>query len=289
MTRTSPPPGIYVPTLCFFKGEKQEIDHETITKHVQRLARAGVHGLVVNGTTGEPSHLSRAERLAVIKTHRAALDNAGFQKLPLIVGTGVSSTWETIELTKEAADAGGNFAMVIPPGYFKSAMTDASIEAFFTEVADASPIPILLYNYPGVGASNGIDLELNLIAKLAKHPNIVGIKLSCGNLGKAARLAALYSQDEFAIFMGLAETLLHGLTGSGISGAITGLGNNAPKAERLVLRVNSSPRGGIHAMRYGCVHYFGYGGESRRPIQPISEELKAKTVAWLDPLMDREK
>jgi dihydrodipicolinate synthase/N-acetylneuraminate lyase len=71
---------------------------------------------------------------------------------------------------------------------------------------------------------------LSLIAKLAKHPNIVGIKLSCGNLGKAARLSALYSQDEFAIFMGLAETLLHGLTGSGISGAITGLANDAPKA-----------------------------------------------------------
>ncbi|CAE6456586.1 unnamed protein product [Rhizoctonia solani] len=309
MTRTSPPPGIYVPTLCFFKGEKQEIDHETITKHVQRLARGGVQGLVANGTTGEPSHLSRAERLAVIKTHRAALDSAGFQSLPLIVGTGVSSTWETIELTKDAAEAGGNFVLVIPPGYFKSAMTDASLEAFFTEVADASPIPILLYNFPGVGASNGIDLELSLIAKLAKHPKIVGIKLSCGNLGKAARLAALYSQDEFAIFMGLAETLLHGLTGSGVSGAITGLANNAPRAcvnlyelyakgdlegarkaqKEVSAAAEIELKGGILGMRHGCVHYFGYGGESRRPFQPISEELKAKTVAWLDPLMDREK
>lgn len=108
--------------------------------------------------------------MAVIKTHRAALDSAGFQNLPLIVGTGVSSTWETIEITKEAAEAGGNYAMVIPPGYFKSSQTDASLEAFFTEVcmlplffyqccsertgqvADASPIPILLYNFPGVGA-----------------------------------------------------------------------------------------------------------------------------------------
>ncbi|CUA71035.1 L-threo-3-deoxy-hexylosonate aldolase [Rhizoctonia solani] len=309
MTRTGPPPGIYVPTLCFFKGEKQEVDHETITKHVQRLARAGVQGLVANGTTGEPSHLSRAERSAVIKTHRAALDSAGFQKLPLIVGTGVSSTWETIELTKEAAEAGGSFAMILPPGYFKSAMTDASIESYYTEVADASPIPILLYNFPGVGASNGIDLELSLIAKLAKHPNIVGIKLSCGNLGKAARLAALYSQDEFAIFMGLAEMLLHGLAGSGISGAITGLANDAPKAcvrvyelhvkgdlegarqaQREVSKAGEIElKGGIHAMRYGCVHYFGYGGDSRRPFQPIGEELKSKTVAWLDPLMDREK
>ncbi|KAB5590845.1 L-threo-3-deoxy-hexylosonate aldolase [Ceratobasidium theobromae] len=309
MARTSPPPGIYVPTLCFFKGENQEIDHETITKHVQRLARGGVQGLVANGTTGEPSHLSRAERLAVIKTHRAALDSAGFQNLPLIVGTGVSSTWETIELTKEAAQAGANYAMVIPPGYFKGAMTDAALEAYFTEVADASPIPILLYNFPGVGAANGIDLELNLIAKLAKHPKIVGIKLSCGNMGKAARLAALYSQDEFAVFMGLVEMLLHGLTGSGISGVITGLANDVPKAcvrvfdlyqkgeleearkaqKEVSLAGELELKGGIHAMRYGCVHYFGYGGESRRPIQPISEDLKAKTVAWLDPVVAREK
>ncbi|CAE6458460.1 unnamed protein product [Rhizoctonia solani] len=309
MARTGPPPGIYVPTLCFFKGEKQEVDHETITKHVQRLARAGVRGLVANGTTGEPSHLSRDERVAVIKTHRTALDSAGFQDLPLIVGTAVSSTWETIEITKEAAEAGGNFAMVLPPGYFKASMTNESLETFFTEVADASPIPILLYNFPGVGASNGIDLDLNLISKLAKHPNIVGIKLSCGNLGKAARLTALYSQDEFAIFMGLAETLLHGLAGSGISGAITGLANDAPKAcvhvydlyakgdlegakqaqKELTAAAAIELGGGIPAMRYGCVHYFGYGGESRRPFQSITEEIKSKTVAWLDPLMDREK
>ncbi|QRW23354.1 dihydrodipicolinate synthetase family protein [Rhizoctonia solani] len=275
MARTGPPPGIYVPTLCFFKGEKQEVDHETITKHVQRLARAGVRGLVANGTTGEPSHLSRDERVAVIKTHRTALDSAGFQDLPLIVGTAVSSTWETIEITKEAAEAA----------------------TFFTEVADASPIPILLYNFPGVGASNGIDLDLNLISKLAKHPNIVGIKLSCGNLGKAARLTALYSQDEFAIFMGLAETLLHGLAGSGIPACVhvydlyaKGDLEGAKQAQKeLTAAAAIELGGGIPAMRYGCVHYFGYGGESRRPFQSITEEIKSKTVAWLDPLMDREK
>jgi len=309
MTRKSPPAGIYVPTLCFFKGEKQEVDHDTIFKHVERLAKSGVHGVVANGTTGEPSHLSRAERLAVIKTHRTALDSGGLKGKGLIVGTGISSTWESIELTQEAADAGANYAMVIPPGYFKSAMTDASLERFFTEVADASPIPILLYNFPGVGAANGIDLDQNLISKLAQHPNIVGIKLSCGNLGKAARLASLHSQEDFAIFMGLAETLLHGLTGSGISGAITGIANNAPKAclrvfdlyqkgnfeearkaqNELSAAAEIELKGGIHAMRYGCEHYFGYGGESRRPFAPISEELKAKTVAWLEPLMGREK
>ncbi|KAG8729203.1 hypothetical protein FRC12_021187 [Ceratobasidium sp. 428] len=309
MTRTSPPAGIYVPTLCFFKGEKQEVDHETITKHVQRLVQGGVQGLVANGTTGEPSHLSRAERVAVIKTHRAAMDAAGAKNMPLIAGTGMSSTWETIEVTKEAAEAGASFAMVISPGYFKSSMSDESLEKFFTEVADASPIPILIYNFPGVGAANGIDLDVKLIAKLAKHPKIVGIKLSCGNMGKAARLAALYSQDEFAIYMGLAETILHGLAGSGISGAITGLANIAPRAcvhvfelyqkgnleqareaqKAITLAGDIELKGGIHGIRYGCEHYFNYGGESRRPFTPITEGLKENTVAWVDPLMAKEK
>lgn len=76
--------------------------------------------------------------MAVIKTHRAALDSAGLQGKGLIVGTGTSSTWESIELTQEAADAGANYAMVIPPGYFKSAMTDASLEKFFTDVCSYS-------------------------------------------------------------------------------------------------------------------------------------------------------
>ncbi|KAG8743191.1 hypothetical protein FRC10_000262 [Ceratobasidium sp. 414] len=261
------------------------------------------------------------------------MDAAGAKNMTLIAGTGVSSTWETIEVTKEAAEAGASYAMVIPPGYFKSAMSDESLEKFFTEVADASPIPILIYNFPGVGAgagnsirimlnhhqlirthpiyvsANGIDLDVSLIAKLAKHPKIVGVKLSCGNMGKAARLAALYPQDEFAIFMGLAETILHGLVGSGISGAITGLANIAPKAcvrvfelyqkgdleqareaqRAVTLAGDIELKGGIHGMRYACEHYFSYGGESRRPFTPITEELKGKTVAWMDPLMGKEK
>ncbi|KAG9127802.1 hypothetical protein FRC07_008994 [Ceratobasidium sp. 392] len=271
--------------------------------------RAGALDLKSFARSGEPSHLSRAERIAVIKTHRAAMGAAGAEGMPLIAGTGVSSTWETIEITKEAAEAGASYAMVISPGYFKSSMSDESLEKFFTEVADASPIPILVYNFPGVGAANGIDLDVKLIAKLAKHPKIVGIKLSCGNMGKAARLAALYSQDEFAIYMGLAETILHGLAGSGISGAITGLANIAPSAcvrvfelyqkgdleqareaqKAVTLAGDIELKGGIHGMRYACEHYFGYGGESRRPFTPITEDLKEKTVTWLDPLIAKEK
>lgn len=91
-------------------------------------------------------------------------------------------SWETVELCNEAATLGASFAMVVAPGYYRGLMSDTVLESFFTEVADKSKIPIVLYNFPGI--ANGIDLELDLIKKLAKHKNVVGIKLSCGSVAK---------------------------------------------------------------------------------------------------------
>lgn len=94
--------------------------------------------------------------------------------------------------------------MVVAPGYYKSLMTDEVIEQYFTDVANASPIPIVLYNFPGI--ANGIDLELDLIKRLAKHKNIVGVKLSCGSVSKAARLQAEFRPQDFGVYGGLADT-----------------------------------------------------------------------------------
>jgi len=302
-----PPPGIYVPTLCFFKpGEKQEVDYETIGKHAVRLIKAGITGLVVHGTTGEPPHLSRAERAEVIKTTRSALDAAGLQNTPLIIGCGVSSTWETIDLCKEAKELGGNFVIVIAPAYFKAAMSDEALEKHYTAVADASPLPMLLYNFPGV--ANGIDLDFPIISKLAKHTNIVGIKLSCGNIAKGARLAATYKPSEFEVFGGLADGLLAGLI-NGSQGVIVGLANIAPKAvirvfdafqkqdlaaakqhmQVLALAGEIELKGGIPGMRAALQHFFGYGGSSRLPMLDATEEQKSASIKWCEPLIAGEK
>lgn len=96
------------------------------------------------------------------------------------------------------------------------------------QIADTSAIPIQIYNFPGI--ANGLDLSLPLIQSLAPHPNIVGVKLSCGNVGKGACLSASFPQSQFAVLGGLADTLLHGLLASGSSGAVTGLANIAPRA-----------------------------------------------------------
>ncbi|KAJ9117484.1 hypothetical protein QFC22_004334 [Naganishia vaughanmartiniae] len=301
------PEGVLVPTLCFFKdGPKQEVDLETVARHAVRLAKAGVVGLAVHGTTGEPLLLSREERRQVLKATRDALDQAGYQDLPIIAGCGVTSTWETIDLCQEAATLGASFAMVVAPGYYKGVMSDEVLEEFFTDVADASPIPIVLYNFPGI--ANGIDLELDLIKRLAKHKNIVGIKLSCGSVSKGARLQAVFDGKDFGVYGGLADTMLHNVAFNGTLGAISGLGNIAPaslvkvfnlykqgkfdeakKAQEAVsIAGELEIKGGVPGMRYGVVKYYGYGGISRKPLPEASEELKKDMIRWLDPLMSQE-
>ena len=183
-------PGVYVPTMCFFKEGSEDVDTDTIARHAVRLARAGVTGLATQGSNGEAVHLTHAERQLVTATTRKALNDAGFPHMPIIVGCGAQSTRETIQLCREAWAAGGDYALVLPPSYYASLFAPGSetIIDFFTTVADASPIPIIIYNFPG--AVGGLDLSSDVIIRLAEHPNIVGVKLTCGNTGKLSRVAA---------------------------------------------------------------------------------------------------
>ncbi|KAL2756075.1 hypothetical protein ACRALDRAFT_2123009 [Sodiomyces alcalophilus JCM 7366] len=183
-------PGIYVPTVAFFRSD-DSIDVETTASHATRLARAGVAGLVTHGSNGEAVHLDRAERQLVTRTTRNALDAAGKSHIPLIVGCGAQSTRETIQLCKDAAASGGDYTLVLPPAYYGSLLSTDHILQYFRDVADASPIPVLVYNFPGV--CSGLDLSSDVIIALADHPNIVGVKLTCGNTGKLARIAAATS------------------------------------------------------------------------------------------------
>lgn len=148
---------------------------------------------MIAGSLGEAIHLSHTERVELIKVGRQALDNAGFKNFPVVVGIGAGSTRETIELGKEAASAGADYALVIASGYFAGALTRVAIKTFFVEVSRECPIPIIIYNcrlfvLPSLliiqisldpGASGGIDLDSDLIIELATEcPNIVGVKLT---------------------------------------------------------------------------------------------------------------
>ena len=180
----APPPGIYTPIVTFFHAD-ESIDFPSVRAHAVRIARGGVAGLVLQGSNGEAVHLDADERQQVIQEVRAALHEAGYDNLPLIVGCGLPSARATIELTRQAKDAGGDFALVLPPSYWPTAMTKPAIIDFFTRVADASPLPVLVYNFPLV--ANGINIDSDTMIQLAQHPNIVGCKLTCG-VGQVFRI-----------------------------------------------------------------------------------------------------
>jgi 2-keto-3-deoxy-L-rhamnonate aldolase len=148
---SSPPTGVFVPVPTFFKPAaassslQPALDIETQVKHSVHLARNGIRGLVLLGSTGEAIHLSRSERFALISGVRAGLDDAGFRDYPLMAGVLVNSVDEVLEWLEDFKKAGAQWGLVLAPGYFGLAADQGNIREWYTVVADNSPIPILMY------------------------------------------------------------------------------------------------------------------------------------------------
>lgn len=298
-------PGIYVPTVAFFTPE-DTVDEAVTAEHAVRLAKAGVTGIVTHGSNGEAVHLDHAERSLVTKVTRQALDAAGYSDLPVIVGCGAQSTRETIQLCREAGESGGAYALVLPPAYYGSLLSTSHILAHFRAVADASPVPLLIYNFPG--ACSGLDLSSDTVLALATHPNIVGVKLTCGNTGKLARVVAGTQGTSFLTFGGSADFLIQTLAVGG-HGVIAGLANVAPRACVELMRLWQSGKqdqarklqevvargdwtaiqGGFVSVKVGLQRYYGYGGKPRQPCAlPEGAALEAQEAGFSE-LVEAEK
>ncbi|KAI0407221.1 mitochondrial putative 4-hydroxy-2-oxoglutarate aldolase [Xylaria palmicola] len=322
-------PGVYVPTPCFFDPETEDVDTDAIARHTIRLAQAGVTGIATQGSNGEAVHLTHGERRLVTATTRSALDRAGFPHVPVIVGCGAQSVRETVELCCEAAEAGGDYALVLPPSYYAAlfAPSAATIRRYFAEVADASPIPIIVYNFPG--AVNGIDLSSDTILALAEHPRIVGVKLTCGNTGKLNRIASAVRDASgsakrsgshghghghgsgapgFLVLAGSADFAIQSLIAGG-HGILAGLANIAPRAcartvelyrrgetaeaqrlQEVVSRGDwAAIQGGVVGVKAALQSWLGYGGFARSPLpRPTDEQSRAWKEGYRD-LMALEK
>jgi len=296
-TRRLLKPGVYIPTVAFFKGgDNEEVDVCTVERHAARLARSGIAGIVVQGSNGEAVHLDREERKVISAATRRALDSSGFTSMPLIVGCGAQSTREAIQLSFDAAES-GDYVLVLPPCYYKSLVNNEALLQHFREVADASPLPLLIYNYPG--AANGVDLSSDDILALSKHPNIVGVKLTCGNTGKLARIAASVKPGFFTLG-GSADFMLQALVAGG-QGVISGVANLIPRScvkvvelynsgevrkaqelQAIVARADwVSIKGGFVAVKSGLEVYYGYGGPPRRPcVAPSAKNVTALKEAF---------
>jgi dihydrodipicolinate synthase/N-acetylneuraminate lyase len=152
-----------------------------LEQNVEQYSRGPVAGIVVLGSTGEAILLSDEEQRAVLKCAReAAADNK-----VLIAGAGIESAIETLRLTDYAAELGYDIALVRTPHYYKRQMTPANMLAFYRYVADRSPLPVLIYNFP---QATGYDIPAEVVIELAEHPNLIGIKESSGSVEKVQKM-----------------------------------------------------------------------------------------------------
>src|ERR1700741_568660 len=168
--------GIHPPITTPFYPDGN-VDFKKLESNVERYSRTPVAGIGVQGSTGEGLRRSDQEGRALLKVGRAA---AAPNKV-LIAGTGVESAVETLRLTESAAELGYDVAMVRTPHYYKKQMEPANMLAFYRTVADRSPLPVIIYNFP---QATGYDMPAEIVIELADHPNIFGIKESSGDVEK---------------------------------------------------------------------------------------------------------
>jgi len=172
--------GIHPPITTPFYPDGN-VYFKKLEHNVERYSLTPVSGIVVLGSTGEAVMLSDQERRDVLKSARAA---AAPNKV-LIAGTAIESAIETLRLTEYAAELGYDIAMVRTPHYYKKQMLPENMLAFYRTVADRSPLPVMVYNFPQV---TGYDMPAELVIELAEHPNLIGIKESGGDVEKVRRM-----------------------------------------------------------------------------------------------------
>lgn len=272
--------GIYAPIATPFADD--QIDKEALKSNLDRYSASPLAGLVVLGSNGEFAYLDYEEKLDLIEFVR---QNTAAEKR-MIVGTGCESTRASIRLTQAAAACGADAALVITPSFYKGSMSDAALEQFFLDVAEASPIPVMLYNMP---RNTGLNMSVGLICKLAQHENIVGVKDSSGNIVQIAEIINGTPAD-FATFAGSGSFLYPTLALGGVGGTLAvanilpelcvelyqavcdGDHELAKRLQRRLLAPNAAvtSRWGIAGLK-AALDMLGYGGGlPRRPMLPLA-------------------
>lgn len=275
--------GIYPPVPTFF-DEREDLDLPTLREHLKRLKAAGIANIVALGSNGEAAHLSPDERQQVIATARAAMG----AEAQVLAGVGENATRATVELCHLAADAGANVALVLPPHHYRPRMDSFALRAHYLAVADASLLPLMIYNMPANAA--GIDLDAETVIALSAHPNIIGLKDSSGNVAKMAQIVA-DARAGFVVLAGSAGFLLPALA-VGARGAVAALANIAPREclqlvdlwqqgkldearalQARLIPVNSAVTAGygVAGLKVALEFVAHYGGVPRRPLAPLNE------------------
>ncbi|RKX76273.1 MAG: dihydrodipicolinate synthase family protein [Spirochaetes bacterium] len=210
--------GVFAPMVTPFEDDR--ILFDGLRSNVEKMNETGLRGYFVLGTNGEYKALSEDERYKVVDT---VVRNSSKDKV-IMAGTGAESTKLTIELTRRAVDAGAQMVSLLMPHFFTKKIDEDVMVRFITEVADASPVPVALYNNPSVAA--GVNITIEVLRRVTSHPNVVGIKDSNKNYYRTTLRAA---SDDFFVLAGSANYFLDVLKNGGTGGVLS-LANVFPNA-----------------------------------------------------------
>ena len=276
--------GIFTPIVTPFTTS-DEVDEAGLRRNVAQWMRTPLHGLVVLGSNGEAPQLDDAEADRAIAIVRDGVP----RDRVLIAGTGRESTKATIAATRRAASLGADAVLVRTPAFFKSQMTSDIFVRHYTEVADASPVPVLLYN---VTMFTGVNLLPDAVERLAAHPNIAGMKDSGTDVAQISECITR-TPDGFTVLAGAAPTLFLSFC-AGCDGAILAVAGVLPDmcvslweavrdnriAEARALQRRILPLARSVGSVYGvaglkaALDLIGYaGGPPRPPLRPASSQV----------------
>lgn len=284
--------GIIPPVTTPFRADGG-LDYEALGRNLVKWRAAGLAGYLILGSTAEFLTLSADERRAALEVARAHIPRESV----MIAGAGAESTAQAIAFVKEAARLGADAVMVVNPSYYKPMLTPETLYRHYVAVADASEIPVFLYNVP---MFTGLNLDAALVARLARHPNVVGIKDSSGNVPQLAEIIRT-SPPDFMVFPGAATVVLPALA-LGAAGAILQVACFVPELavqvvrefdagdlaaarrtnNRLLAIHDAIGRHGVPASKAAMDLRGYYGGPPRLPLLPPTQEQVAAFRAALE-------
>jgi 4-hydroxy-2-oxoglutarate aldolase len=274
--------GVIGPIVTPFR-EDEAIDVAAFLDNIRGHLAAGLDGVLVAGSTGEAALLNERERRELMGEARAVVPKDRL----LLAGTGAESTRECVARCRGAAAEGADAVLVVSPHYYSSSMTSRALGAHFQRVADQSPVPVLLYNIPKYAH---FRLEADLVAELARHPNIAGMKDSSGDMEYFPRYVEAQS-DSFDVLTGhggtFATALRHGARGGILAVALfaaelalevwrahhAGRTSDGDEAQRRLVPLAAEivARMGVPGVKAAMDHTGLWGGNVRLPLLPLGE------------------
>ena len=285
--------GIFPPLPTSFDAH-ENLATDKIKENIVNLSRYNLAGFLILGSNGELVNLTEKE---IQEVYVAAREAIPAHKI-MLAGTGAQSTRGTITNTQVAAAAGADAVLVLNPSYYKSLMTQDALVAHYHAIADASTIPVVIYNMP---ANSGLDMDAETILKISEHENIVGLKDSGGNLAKMGNVKRMAKPD-FQILAGSAGFLLPAFT-VGAVGGILALANIAPqkcisiyedyfsgnfeqaqKTQLELIPINAAVtnKWGVPALKTAMDYVGLFGGVARKPLLPLKEEIKKQVIDLIE-------